>query len=383
MPFSARLGRNNSVYFVLLVFLRPFLRKATVYLFDLEMFTMKKILTVILAIVVSAAAIMLAFSGCSSTGNTDKTTAESSTENDEKLSIVTTIFPEYDWVREILGDNADKAELTMLLDSGVDLHSYQPTADDILKISGCDMFIYVGGHSDEWVDDALKQATNKNMITINLCEILGDTVKQEEQIEGMENSHENEHANESSSDSEDHHHNDEHVWLSLKNAKTICLYISDKLCELDADNAETYKSNASAYIAKLDALDKEYQSTVDTAPNDTLIFADRFPFRYMVDDYGLNYYAAFTGCSAESEASFETVKFLANKVDELGLDTVLTIENPSHKIAETVVENTKNKNQEILAMDSMQSTTSGDVENGATYLSVMQKNLEVLKKALA
>ena len=183
----------------------------------------------------------------------------------------------------------------------------------------------------------------------------------------------------------DHDHEeeaDEHVWLSLKNAKTLVRAISDALQELDPDNKDTYAANTSAYIEKLSALDGAYQSAVDGAARKTVLFGDRFPFRYLVDDYGLSYYAAFTGCSAESEASFETVSFLAKKVDELKLPCVLTIEGKNHKIAETIVENTAEKNQKILTIDSMQSTTSKDAANGATYLSVMEQNLSVLKEAL-
>ena len=175
---------------------------------------------------------------------------------------------------------------------------------------------------------------------------------------------------------------DEHVWLSLKNAKTLVGAISNALQEFDPDNKDTYATNAAAYIEKLSALDGAYQSAVDGAAHKTVLFGDRFPFRYLVDDYGLRYYAAFAGCSAESEASFETVSFLAKKVDELGLSCVLTIEGAQHRIAETIVQNTAGKKQKVLTMDSMQSTTSKDVANGATYLSVMEKNLSVLKEAL-
>ena len=294
---------------------------------------------------------------------------------DEKIRIVTTIFPEYDWVREILGDKADSAEITMLLDKGVDLHSYQPTADDLIKISDCDLFVYVGGESDEWVEDALKSAANRDRKVINLLDVLGDSVKEEETVEGMQAEEE---------DHEDHEEKeyDEHVWLSLKNAKTLVGAISESLQELDPDNKDTYAANADAYVQKLSALDAEYQKAVSAGTYKTLLFGDRFPFRYLVDDYGLSYYAAFVGCSAESEASFETVSFLARKVEELKLPCVMTIEGKNHKIAETIVQNTAGKNQKILTMDSMQSTTAQDVANGTTYLSLMEKNLDVLKEAL-
>jgi len=333
---------------------------------------MKKITVLLLALFMLVGAL----AGCGKQNDTNQT---------DKLSIVTTIFPGYDWVREILGEKADNAEITMLLDNGVDLHSYQPTADDIVKISDCDLFIYVGGESDGWVEDALRNAANRNMKVINLLEVLGDSVKTEEIVEGMqeeEHEHEDAHAHD---DAEEHEHEeeaDEHVWLSLKNAKMLVRVISKALQELDPDSKDIYAANADAYVKKLSALDAEYQAAVDAASNKTILFGDRFPFRYLVDDYGLRYYAAFVGCSAETEAGFETISFLAKRVDELKLPCVLTIEGAQHKIAETIVRNTTAKNQRVLTMDSMQSTTSKDVKNGTTYLSVMEKNLSVLKEAL-
>jgi len=328
---------------------------------------MKKLIACLLA----GLMIIGALTACSSTNATTKTS------NDNKLSVVCTIFPEYDWVREILGSHGYDGEVTMLLDNGVDLHSYQPTADDIIKISTCDMFIYVGGESDQWVTDALKEAKNKDMVVINLLDVLGDTVKEEEVVEGMESE-----AEETQEGSDDGPEYDEHVWLSLKNAKTYCNYIASKLGEIDSANASDYSANADAYVKKLDQLDESYQQAVDSSKQAAVLFGDRFPFRYLADDYGLTYYAAFVGCSAETEASFGTIAFLSKKVDELGLGTVLTIEGTKHKIAETIVQNTKAKDQAIQTMDSMQSTTSKDAESGTTYLSIMQKNLEVLKDAL-
>ena len=333
---------------------------------------MRKIISVLLAVLVLASIL----AGC----------GKVPTGNNEKLSIVTTIFPEYDWVMNILGEKAPDADVTMLLDNGVDLHSYQPSADDIIKISRCDLFIYVGGESDGWVEDALKEATNKDMVVIDLLDVLGDAVKEEEVKEGME-AEEHDHDHEDEHDEEEHDHEeeaeyDEHVWLSLKNAAVLVSAIRDALVSLDAENADSYTASASDYIEKLNALDADYQAAVDTAKVKTVLFGDRFPFRYLVDDYGLDYYAAFVGCSAESEASFETIAFLAGKVDEFGLSTVLTLEGTNHRIAETIVATSKNKSAQILSMDSMQSTTSKDVKNGATYLSIMEKNLAVLSDAL-
>ncbi|MCR4999866.1 MAG: metal ABC transporter substrate-binding protein [Lachnospiraceae bacterium] len=310
---------------------------------------------------------------------------------DDTLQIVTTIFPEYDWVMQILGDKAADAEVTMLLDDGVDLHSYQPTVEDIAKIETCDLFIYVGGESDEWVEGALADTTNTNLVAINLMDVLSDTIKEEEVVEGMQaEEHEHDHDQEDGEaheEGENHEEEeeveyDEHVWLSLKNASTLVTNISEAMQTIDNANADTYKANADAYVAQLQDLDAQYGAAVSKASQKTVLFGDRFPFRYMVDDYGLEYFAAFVGCSAESEASFETINFLATKVDELGLSTVLTIEGDNHRIAETIVENTKTKDQQILSMDSMQSTTAADVKDGANYLDIMTKNLSVLQQAL-
>ena len=290
--------------------------------------------------------------------------------NAAAYSIVCTTFPQYDWIRNIIGDDSDKFQLTMLLDQGTDLHSYQPTAEDIAKIADADMFVYVGGESDQWAQDALTEASNKDIIAVNLLEVLGDSVKEEEILEGME--HEDEEESEP----------DEHVWLSLKNAETFCNYITDKLSEIDAENAEIYKQNNNSYVEKLSSLDEKYQREISSSKRDVLLFADRFPFRYMTDDYSLTCYAAFPGCSAETQASFETITFLAGKINELGLTSVITIDGSDSKIANTVINETQPKHLNILTLDSMQSITSKDIENGFTYLSVMENNLENIKTAL-
>ena len=309
--------------------------------------------------------------------------AGASLAEEKKINVVTTIFPVYDWVREVVGDS-DDVEITMLLDNGVDLHSYQPTARDIMKVATCDVFAYVGGESDEWVKDALAEAVNPDMVAVNLVEAMGEDIKLEEIVEGMEYEHEDEE-HEHEDEEHDHEHEDEvdeHVWLSLRNAQKLVKALAVALGEADPANAGRYTANADAYAEKLAALDAEYAAAREAAEYDTLLFGDRFPFRYLVDDYNLNYYAAFSGCSAESEASFETIVFLAGKVDALGLTTVLTIEGDNHRIAETIVGNTQAKDAKVLAMDSLQGTTGEDVKNGATYLGVMEANLEVLKQAM-
>ena len=253
------------------------------------------------------------------------------------------------------------------------------------------------------MEDALREAVNPNMIVINLLNSLGNDVKTEEIVEGMEHEHDHDHDEEHDhGDDHDHDHDedehdedhdhdhshdheeeaDEHVWLSLRNAQHLVNIIAVKLAEADPDHAETYRSNAAAYCGELSALDAQYVETIGQAAFKTILFGDRFPFRYLADDYGLTYYAAFSGCSAETEASFQTVVFLAQKVDELGLPAVLTIEGANHRIAETVIQTTATKDQKVLVLDSMQGITAADVEAGASYLAIMQANLAVLQEAL-
>lgn len=319
-------------------------------------------------------AMSLMFTGISAFDATVVRAESSSSESDNKLKIVATIFPEYDWTREILGDRLKDVDLTLLLDNGTDLHSFQPAVKDIMKVSSCDLLIYVGGESDQWIEDALKSAANPDMKTINLMETLKDFIKEEETVEGMQEKH---HSHE-----EDEKEYDEHVWTSLRNASAAAEVIADTLAELDPENSDIYKENLRSYQGELSSLDNEYQKTVDQSTHKTLLFADRFPFRYLVDDYGISYYAAFSGCSAESEASFKTITFLAEKVDELGLKEVFTIEKSDDRIAETVIENTRDKDQKVAVLNSMQSITSEEIADGTTYLSIMEDNLKELKAAL-
>lgn len=291
-----------------------------------------------------------------------------STQEKDGFSIVTTIFPQYDWVEEIIGEHEEKFNFTLLQDTGVDLHSYQPTADDIVTIGKCDLFIYVGGHSDEWVSDVLEQAVNKDMIVINLMEVLNESDKL--LVSGLEHDHEH------------NHDYDEHVWLSLINAKLLCENISQKICDIDPTNKETYIANANAYCEKLNDLNSEYQEVVNNAPIKTLLFGDRFSFKYTLNDYSIDYYAAFSGCSAESEASFETITYLAGKIDELGLNAVIKTESSDGELAKAIINASENKDAKILTMNSMQSVTASAVAEGADYLTIMESNLSVLRQAL-
>ena len=326
--------------------------------------------------------------------------------NSNKISIVCTTFPQYDWVKNILGEEAERFYVTLLLDNGVDMHSYQPAVKDIATAGSSDLFIYVGGESDTWVEDALKEAKNKDLKAINLMETLDNFVKEEEVVEGMQeerkslgHSHEKSSKEKQEQTQKESHENsqeingqkeaadeepeyDEHIWLSIRNAEIMVKNIEKAIEQLDSDNAKVYQNNAENYIKKLDTLDKQYSNTIQNAKYKAILFGDRFPFRYMADDYDLKYYAAFAGCSAETMAGFETVTFLAKKADELRLPVILTIENSDGRIAEAVKSNTTKKNQKILAMNSLQSVTKEQIADGITYLQVMQENLSVLSEAL-
>jgi zinc transport system substrate-binding protein len=305
----------------------------------------KKVLYVLLAAAVALTALTV--------------TACGKGDNDEgKIKVVATVFPAYDWAKNIVGDT-EGYSVKMVNDSGVDMHSFQPSADDIARISECDVFIYVGGESEKWVEDVLKEANNKEMITVNLMDMLGPNLLSENESEF-----------------------DEHIWLSIANAELSCDAICDALSEQNADNANAFAENCDAYKKQLELLGLEYQKAVGSASKDMIVFADRFPFRYMMNEYGIDYYAAFEGCSAETEASVATILSLAGTVDRFDLPAVITIEGSDQKIAEEVVANTESKDVEILTMDAMQSVTAKDIENGATYISIMEEDLKVLEKAL-
>jgi len=328
--------------------------------------------------------LLAVLSGCSQSIDPASDGGEPAFEPIVKIKIVSTIFPQYDWVREIIGDRAEYFELTLLVDSYVDLHSYQPSVSDIAKVSACDLFIYVGGHSDKWVENALKQAMNSELTAISLVEVLGDAVKTERLSGGMTHACDDDdcdydHGSPSVPEEE---HEDEHVWLSLRTAQVFCEAITEAIIQEDPENAEVYRNNLSAYIEKLKALDAEFTAMADEAEVKTVVFGDRFPFLYLVDDYGIDFYAAFSGCSAETEASFSTIVTLAGKMDSLNLTNIMVTESANQSIAETIISNTKDRNQKILVLDAMQSVTAKDVNEGVTYLSVMESNLEVLREAL-
>jgi len=511
------------------------------------------------ALLAASGALLISACGSAKQGNTvtsDTAAQQAQTEisapaGGQALSIVCTSYPQYDFVNQILGDNPAGAEVTYLLGSGVDMHNYQASADDMIKIRTSDLFLYMGGESDAWAEDVVSQVEEDKFHALALI----DTVeaKQEEIVEGMENDEEShnhgtavfedsevkdrsltdwagtwqsvypflldgtldevmEHKAEESEEktAEDyynyyktgyetavegividgnsvefiengnsvkaeyeykgyeiltyesgnkgvryqfeavgdpngapgyiqfsdhltapekaehfhlysgndgfdelltelenwptyypgtmtgkeiaddmvgHDHGeegelDEHVWLSIKNSMVISNAICDMICELDPENGDLYRENAAAYNSSLAALDHQYEQAVGSAPNKVIMVADRFPFRYLADDYGLTYYAAFPGCSAETEASFETIVFLAEKLSELKLPVVFDIDGSDGTIAKTVIENSSDRAAKIKTLNSLQSVSQADIEAGASYIKIMEENLEVLKEAL-
>lgn len=352
---------------------------------------MKKIAVYAMFVLVAT----LALVACSAESS-EKTPAK------KKISIVATIYPQYDWLKNVLGDRQDSVNLKLLIKNGTDLHSYKPSAQDIAAIASADMVVYVGGESDAWIEKALAATPKAGRVQVNLMQALGDRVKEEEIVEGMqaEEEHHHEHGEEAEEHEHEHHEhaeehehehhehaeeaeNDEHVWLSLKNAEILVMNLADAISKVDTANATEYHMNAGLYIAKISALDAQYRATTDSTALKTILFGDRFPFRYLVDDYGIKYFAAFVGCSAESEASFETVAFLAGKMDSLALPAIFTIDGSNGKIARAILDaSKKSKNAQVLTLNSMQSVTDAQMQSGVDYLSIMRENLEVLKKAI-
>ena len=323
-----------------------------------------------LAALLAVLILALSLAGCGSSAPA----SSAGEEGEDKLQIVCTVFPLYDWARQ-LTQGSDNVEVSLLLKGGTDLHSYQPTAQDILTVASADLFFYVGGESDFWVADVMEQAPDKERIALNAMEHLSDRLMHEAPPRGAEDGHDHEH--------EDGVPYDEHIWLSLENARIVCAALSEALAQLDAGNAQLYADNAAAYDEALAAMDAEFRTTLETAPRHTLLVGDRFPFSYLAADYGLDCYAAFAGCSAESEASFETVAFLADKLETEHLPAVLVLENSDGKLADTIIQNTSTKDQQVLTLNSMQSVSGSQGEEGADYLELMQQNLDTLLTALS
>lgn len=295
-------------------------------------------------------------------------TACENSSDDKSFDVVCSVFPLYDWTREIVSDTDTR--LHLIIDNGTDSHSFQPTAKDITTLLSADLVIYIGGESESWIDDLFVSHPSSTRHTLKLLDAIGDRAKFEELQDGMEGEDDDGGENEY----------DEHIYLSLKNARICVKAIEDTLSNFNEPDADTYDINASKYLTKLVSLDTSYKKAVDMATNRTLIFGDRFPFRYLIDDYELNYYAAFAGCSAETEASFKTIDFLSKKIDELHLKYIIKLETSNGAVANAIKQNTTSKNQTVLTINSIQSTK---IKDNKTYLEIMRDNLEVLKIALS
>lgn len=327
---------------------------------------MKKIISYILSVMLLAITLV----GCTQNENTKykNTKYKNTNNNTDKVSIVTTIFPQYDFTRAIVGDNAD---LTMLIKPGVEIHSYDPSPADILKIKNADVFIYIGGENDEWVNTILESMDISNKKIIKLMDYV--ITVEEEIVEGMEVE---EHDHEEDEEKIEY---DEHIWTSPKNAILMINAIVDNLCEIDDRNADIYRENAIDYVSKIQEVDNEIKNIVDNSTNKLLIFGDRFPFRYFVDEFNLDYRAAFNGCSTETEASAGTIAYLIDTIKGNNISHVFYIEMSNQNIAKAISEQT---GAEMLLLHSCHNISRDDFEAGMTYLSLMAQNAENLRKGL-
>ena len=300
-------------------------------------------------------------------------------KDDGKLHIVCTLFPQYDWLRNIVS-GSQSIELDLIIANGSDPHSYQPTAADIMTISNCDILIYVGGDSDEWVKKAIERSKNDNIQTIVLTELEGVNVYG---ISASSHSHEG-HSHGDGHDGHSHSALDEHIYLSLRNAMASVREITEILCEKDPASKELYKENSDIYLEKLLALSSELALAVGNVPEEErfVLFADRFPFVYLLSDYGVHYAAAFEGCTTDVDADFDTVLRLIHEADEHNVKYIAVTESSDKALAETVISSTKTKNQKILTFNSMQAISLQKINGGATYLSIMEENAKALKTAL-
>lgn len=295
----------------------------------------------------------------------------------DKLSIVTTTFSTYDFARQIVGD---KAEVTLLLGPGVDSHSYEPSAGDLIKIKNSDIFIYIGGEMEQWVDkffetDVINKDKTK-MIQVTECI---ETIDEQE-VDGAEEEHhhEDEHG-ENHEDEHEHGAFDEHIWTSPSNAIKMVKYLSEQFSNLDNENKDIYEKNAENYIAQIDDLRTRIQEIVDNKKRDRLVFGDKMPMQYFLNEFGLTASAAFNGCSTEAEPSIKTITYLINKVKEENIPVVLYIELSTGKTAKSIANETGAKTMQIQTLHNI---SKDDFKNGETYVSLMERNLQVLKEAL-
>ena len=326
---------------------------------------MKKLLTILISC-------SLLLSGCGCTVQP---------KDSSRMQIVATVFPAYDFARAAAGD---LAEVTLLLPPGAESHSYEPTPADILAVRDCDLFIYLGGESDAWVDTILDsvEPTGAVMKMVDCVELL-----EEEEVEGMQSLPGHDHDHEEHEDHEEHGDHglgrvaeyDEHVWTSPRNAADITLAVGERLAQLDGEHAEVYRKNAAAYEESLRQLDGEFRTFFESLPDRTMVFGDRFPLRYFAEEYGLDYYAAFPGCSTQTEPSAATIAFLTDKVKAEQISAVWYIEFSNHLVADSIAEATGTK---TAMFHTCHNVSKAELEGGATYVSLMERNLETLRENL-
>ena len=301
-------------------------------------------------------------------------------KEDGRITVLCTLFPQYDWLRN-LTRGSENINLSLIIANGTDPHSYQPTAEDIMSISNCDMIVYVGGDSDEWVETAIERSKNKNTDKVVLTKLSGMSLQN---ISASSHSHEEHSDTEHSHEGHSHSTLDEHLYLSLRNAVTAIKALTERLCLLDESNSELYLKNSREYIAKLSSLDADFAATLDTANIDTpfMLFADRFPFVYLLADYDIHYAAAFEGCTTDVNADFDTVIRLINEADEHNVKYIAVTENSDKALANTVISSTKSKEQKIILLNSMQAVSRSQINGGADYLSIMEENISAIKTAI-
>lgn len=293
------------------------------------------------------------------------------------LSIVATVFPAYDFARQVAGDDA---EVTLLVPPGSETHSFEPTPQDIIRIQECDLLVCNGGESEAWLDTILDGMDKPipTVVMLDCVEALTEEVKEGMQVRGHEHEHDHDDHDHDEHDHEDEEY-DEHVWTSPVNAQLICRAIADALSQTDPQNAADYARRCTDYCAELQELDAQFRTVIANASRHTLIFADRFPVRYFVEEYGLDYFAAFPGCADDAEPSAKTVAFLIDRVREEKAPAVLYIEFSNQKMADVVCEDTGCKK---LLFNSCHNVTAEQLRGGVTYLDLMRANLETVKEAL-
>lgn len=324
----------------------------------------------LLCLVLMIALALCALSGCSK-----------SEEDEGKLKIVCTVFPQYDWMRNIIGET-DRVELTLLISNGNDMHSYEPSAADIMKIADCDMIVYLGEGIDGWVSEAIERSGREDLKKIALAECEGVTLRN---ISSASHTHDHgEHDDHDDHDGHDHGALDEHLWLSLNNATALTEALCDAICELDPENAQSYRDNAERYILALADLRLDFEAAVARADGSKrfMLFCDRFPFVYLMEELGIEYSAAFEGCSADVDADFGTVLRLIEEAEEHRVDFVAMTESSDGALARTVANAIKDREVGLLRFDSMQAVSKNEIEGGYSYLSIMRENLRVLSVAL-